>query len=354
VKVVSSVKVLMATGHYVLSGASTVIENLASGLSKKDVDVTIGALMFKRIPSGPYEVSRIPIGNMSRLRRFLEKFDIVHSHHPIMNYLDLVSSRPFLYHYHGAPNFGKENVFRFSMLLSVGMTNHRFDAIIAVSEAACTELKRYFNLKNMYVVYNGVDTSLFRPGLEQRFRKGTPQYLFVGNLYEYKRVEEIVLAFKELVETHPRAHLQIVGGGCTHARLQDIIAKLNLQEHVSLTGPVAYNELPYYYSSCDGYVTASRCETFSLPLVEAWACGKPVVASRIPCHAELIAKSNAGWLYKVGDTKDLCAKMTLVHEHDEEYKNRAVRFAKQYDWAIVTDEILRLYEFVAKNGAIVG
>lgn len=340
-------RVLMSAGLYSLGGASTVIENLADELGKRGVDVTIGALTFKRVPpKRTYDVSAIPVGNVLKLKKFLDGFDIVHNHHPIMNYLSLIMRKPFIYHYHGAPNFGKGNLFRFSMLSSIKITNHRFSATIAVSETGCAELKQYFNLNKIYVVYNGVDTNLFKPGLDERFRKGTPQYLFVGNLYEHKKVEELILALENLVKTYPKAHLQIVGGGYADVNLENFVRKLNLQKYVSFTGFVPHGELPYYYSSCDVYVTASRCELFPLPLLEAWACGKPVVLSTISAHAELIYKSKAGMSYVLGDVNDLAKKMVYAYEYSSRYTGSALRFAKENDWSKVADRLLKIYSMI--------
>jgi len=337
-------RVLMAAGIYSLGGASTVIENLADALGRKGVDVTIGALKFKRIPpKAGYSVSTLPIHNVSKLKRFLNSFDIVHNHHPITNYLALLSNKPFIYHFHGAPDFGRGSLYRFSMLSSIKITSHRFDAVIAVSDTGRDELERYFSLNKVHVIYNGVNTNLFKPGLEERFRKGTPQCLFVGNLYDYKKVDELILALKRLIKKYPLAHLQIVGEGAAQAKLKNLASRLNIQDNVSFVGVVPHNNLTPYYASCDVYVTASRCEQFPLPLLEAWACGKPVVASSIRSHEELLSVSKAGKIYKVGDVQDLCATITAVYEHKDEFKCNALQFAKEHDWSVVADRITGIY-----------
>lgn len=334
----------MASGIYPLAGSSIVIENLAAQLCKKGVEVTIGALIFKRTPPNSlYNVATIPVGNALKLRRFLEKFDVIHNHHPLTNYLALLSNKSFIYHYHGAPDFGRGYLYRSSILSSVKITSHRFDAVIAVSEAGRDEYEQYFNLNKVHVIYNGVDTNLFKPELEERFRKGTPQFLFVGNLYEHKKVDELVFAMESIVKTYANAHLQIVGGGSAYTKLRKLACQLNIQDHVSFCGFVSHNELPYYYSSCDVYVTASRCEQFPLPLLEAWACGKPVVASSIRSHEELLSASKAGKIYKVGDVKNLCATIAAVYEHKDEFKCNALQFAKEHDWSVVADRITRVY-----------
>ena len=338
----------MTAGFYALGGASTVIENLADQLGKRGVEVTIGALTFNGVlPKGAYNVSKLPIHNVSKLKRFLDHFDIVHSHHPLVNYLALVSRRPFVYHYHGAPSPGIENPFRLSMLLSVKLTNHAFDAVVAVSESAATELERYFGFNNVHIIYNGVKTDLFKPEIVESFRKGTPQFLFVGNLYEHKNVEELILAVKELVKAYPKAHLQIIGRGHAYRKLERLVARLDLLDHVDFAGYVSQYRLPYYYSSCDVYVTTSKYETYSLPLLEAWACGKPVVASQIHAHSELLLKSKAGMLYTLGDTEDLFSKMIAVFERKDTYKSQALIFAKKHDWSVVADKVLDVYALIS-------
>jgi glycosyltransferase involved in cell wall biosynthesis len=340
----------MTAGVYVLDGSSIVIENLANQLCKRGVDVTIGALTFKRTPpNGAYSVTTLPLHNVSKLKRFLDGFDIVHNHHPIANYLNLVGRRPFVYHYHGAPNFGRGNIFRCNMFLSVKLLKHRFDAVIAVSESGAIELKRYFNFNNVHVVYNGVDTKRFKLGLDEKFRKGRPQFLFVGNLYEHKMVEELILALKELVKAYSKSHLQIVGEGRTYKRLRRFIAELKLEDNVELVGRVHDCELPYYYASCDVYVTASRWELFGLPLLEAMACGKPIVASAIPPHTELLTKANAGVTYTIRNSDDLWQKMIRVYEEADRYNDNAVAFAKAHNWSIVTERILDIYKQLAPS-----
>ncbi|MFX0184211.1 MAG: glycosyltransferase family 4 protein [Candidatus Hodarchaeota archaeon] len=327
-----------------MGGASTVIENLANQLGKKGVDVTIGALTFERIPPhGAYKVKTLPVYDISKLKRFIDGFDIVHNHHPVTNYLALINRKPFVYHYHGAPDYRKESLFRFNMLLSIHIMKHAFDAVISVSESGAGELKRYFGLNDIDVIYNGVDADRFKPGLDERFRKGTPQFLFVGNLYEHKKVEELILALKEVVKGYPKAHLQIVGEGYAYTLLDTLIRKLHFQDYVTLVGRVSDFDLPFYYASCDVYVTASRWELFGLPLLEAMACGKPVVASSIPPHVELLTESIAGTIFTEGDTEDLIKKAVKTYEESDKYRNNALQFARAHDWPIVADRVLRIY-----------
>ncbi len=345
-------RVLMCAGFYDTGGFSTVMEKLAEKLAEKGHEVTIGALLFRRLPpEGAYETVRIPVNNVFRLRRFLEAFDIVHSHHPLTNYLSLLSNRPFIYHYHGAPDFGKGILHRIDMFSSIKLVGDRFNAVIAVSEAAAAELKQHFRSSRIYVIRNGVDTELFKPQIEPKFRKGEPQFLFVGNLYEHKNVEELIFALKELVKKYPKACLQIVGDGSLYERLKNLVVELRLEKNVDLVGRIEGYELPYYYASCDVYVTASRWELFGLPLLEAMACGKPVVASSITSHAELLAKSKGGTTYDAGNIDDLSQKMIKTLMERAKYSNNGITFASKSDWSIVAENMSKVYTRIAGDNS---
>lgn len=334
----------MCAGFYSVGGSSTVIEQLADALINRGHQVTIGALRFKCLPSkGKYKLAKIPISNIFKLRKFLDCFDVIHSHHAITNYLSLMTHKPFIYHFHGAPDRGKLALLRINMLSSIKLTKHRIDAVIAISETAEVELSHYFAPEKVHIIYNGVNTHIFKPNLEAKFRKGKPQFLFVGNLYEHKNVEELIIGFSVLLKAYPRAYLQILGNGFTFKQLKNLVGSLGLENHIELIRGVSGYDLSFYYASCDVYVTSSRCELFGLPLLEAMGCGKPVVASSIPCHIELLTNSQAGALYPAGDVVTLSKRMRTVFEDTEKYRDKAIVFAKEYDWSKVADKVSKLY-----------
>lgn len=333
----------MSAGQYSIGGFSTVMEMLGKKLVDKGYDVTIAALFFKDYPSeSPCDVAKLPVGNLFKLKGFLRQFDFIHNHHPITNYLAFFSDCPFLYHCHGAINSGA-SLRWLNMISSIKLTNNYLDAIIAISEFGKTELAKYFGYDKLHLLYNGVDTTFFKSDIEQKFKKGSPQFLFVGNLYKHKNIEELLFAVKLLTENYPRIHLYVVGEGSCYQHLKQLISDLRLENYVELIGRVPRFILPYYYASCDVYVTPSRWELFGLPLLEAMACGKPVVASSIPSHIELLTKSKAGEFYPQGDVKALSEIMIKTFDEREDYVDNALSFAKEHDWTNVANSLSKLY-----------
>ena len=337
----------MASIKYGRYGISTVIKNLATQLINSGNSVSIGAFSFsEKAPEGVQCEDFSFFTNWMALSR---KYDVVHSHTPATNFLVAFSSNRFIYEYYGSP-YNFMNVNRMNLEISLGMMRVFNKKVLAISEVAADDLLRRYSGFDVGVVPLGVDTEQFTPECDGICRKGEPQLLFTGRVHPHKRIHELISAMRELVSIYPDAYLEIIGSGPELANLKCQVAKLGLSKHVGFSGWVAEDELPVHFSSCDVYVTASRWEMFGLPLLEAMACGKPVVASCIPAHRELIQKSNAGALYNLGDEKDLVNKICDIYENRECYKHHALLFAKKNNWSVVADRVMTIYlELLEEN-----
>lgn len=330
----------MTAGTYGRYGISTVVKNLAIQLVKSGNDVTIGAFRFSEQTPDCVHCEKLLFHlDWVSLDR---KYDVVHSHQPSTNFLAALSKVPFVYEYYGSPH-NLLNLNRISMEISLRLVQRLKKKIVAISQAAADDLVLRLKDIDVEVVPLGVDNKRFNYVREERYRKGTPQLLFVGHLRLHKRVDELISAMKGIISIYPYAYLQIIGSGAELGSLRNHVARLGLTKNVGFLGWVPEDELPFYYSSCDVYVTASGWEMFGLPLLEAMACGKPVVASSIPAHRELICKSKAGVLYKMGDTKDLTKKLCKAYEEGENYARHGLLFSKKNDWSVVADQVLRIY-----------
>ncbi|SVB13793.1 uncharacterized protein METZ01_LOCUS166647, partial [marine metagenome] len=287
-----SISVIFIVAKYPATyGHTSVINNLCHGLNELGHKTAIGAFSFDSDP--PKGVEKVILKKNELLRSGVAslEYDIIHPHQAQVLYYLLFKKpeKPIVFHYHAASNIIQELNLKSSMKLF----KKRISKFISVSKKASHHLEEWAGKCDDVVIYNGVDTKFFHPGLEQPYRKGSPQLLFVSVLRRYKKTVDLINAMPELLKMYPKAHLQIVGNGEDFSRLQNIIKEKNLEKNIEMTGRIDDEELRLRYASCDMYVSASTNEHCPVPTFEAMACGKPLVLSELESHMEIINVSKA-------------------------------------------------------------
>ena len=196
------------------------------------------------------------------------------------------------------------------------------------------------------VVFNGIDTNLFRPTAPDPDivrTDGTPLLLWVGRLQPWKGVDVALHALQEI----PRAHLMIVGDGETRADLERLAQGLGLAERVHFLGALPRERLPSIYAAADLLLATSfASETFGIGLVEAQACGLPVVASRFGGFPEVIDEGHTGLLVPPRDPTALAAAVrTLLNDPERRraMADAAPGWAAQFSWSAVADRVEAAY-----------
>lgn len=173
------------------------------------------------------------------------------------------------------------------------------DTIISVSEFSQKQLKEKYCLDSE-IVYNGIDCDRFHKGingLEIRKRynlNDDPIILYVGRIVPYKGVHLLINAFKLVKQEVPNAKLVIIGEHRIDRYSNEL--KEMSDDTIIFIGYISDEELNCFYGASTVYATASLLEGFDLPLVEAQACGKPVVAFDIGSHREIVNQNNTGLL----------------------------------------------------------
>ena len=163
-----------------------------------------------------------------------------------------------------------------------------------------------------------IDTNRFHEGIDgsvirDKYNLGkAPLVLYVGRISPHKGVHLLLEAFNLTRQRFPGAKLMIVGEH-TFGAYSNRLRKMS-DASVIFTGLVSDEELPNYYAACDLYATCTLWEGFDLPLAEAQACGKPVVAFDIGPHREVVDKR--GLLVKAGDVvefgKQVAAMLAIL------------------------------------------
>lgn len=199
------------------------------------------------------------------------------------------------------------------------------------------------------VLRNGVDLALFQPRNRQACRAGLGLagliLLSVGNLVPIKGHELTIEALVHLRD----AHLLLVGDGPERGRLEALARQRGVADRVSFFGNVPQSELPNFYAAADFLILASRHEGWPNVLLEAMACGTPVVASAIPGIDEIIQSPAVGRLLPGRDPAALAA---AVRRFVADGPDRAAirRYAEGFGWDATTAGQLALFRSVLRSG----
>jgi glycosyltransferase involved in cell wall biosynthesis len=206
---------------------------------------------------------------------------------------------------------------------------------------------------------NSVDTDNFRPPsaeekLAVRRRLGLSVYkavlLYVGRLDPIKGVDVLLRAWA-LVPEHLRAHSQLVlvGDGAERENLLHLANSLNMQESVSLTG--LQQAVRDYYWASDVFVLPSRTEGMSNSMVEAMACGLPVVASNVGGALDLVQADGNGLLFESEDQRDLAQKLGLMLNMADRWPDMGTQARQMVTtYADLDSVVLRLTEPYLESG----
>ena len=195
------------------------------------------------------------------------------------------------------------------------------DAIIINSESLRSEIQRYLEVdpRKLKLIYEAVDHDLFRPGDAGEARARVARYgvtkpfvLFVSSLWPYKNCDGLLRAWAVARGDLGGRQLAIVGAGRDErylASLRSLTAELGIASDVVFVGAVPLEETVSFYRAADVFVYPSLNETFGLPILEAMACGCPVVTSNTSAMPE-----TAGRAALLSDPKDPASIANAVIE----------------------------------------
>ena len=203
----------------------------------------------------------------------------------------------------------------------------------------------------LHLMRNGVDAQRFQPRPAAQVRSelglaGSPVLLTVGNLHEHKGQRLVLEAFAQLLGSHPQARLVLVGDGPDAPLLRARAAALQVAGQVHFAGQVPQAELARWYSAADVLVLASSREGWPNVLLEAMACGTPVVATAVGGIPEVVQGNQVGRLVAVRDAGALVAAVRdLLAAPPERHLVRA--YAERFSWDRTSHDQIQLFESLA-------
>lgn len=238
------------------------------------------------------------------------------------------------------------------------LSARRAQRLIAVSIQTADEITRLLGVppERIDVVYHGVDP-VFRPLPADeiaafRQRRGLPEryVLFVGTLEPRKNLVRLVEAFARIRENQVK--LVLAGGkGWLYDELFDTVETLGLQEDVIFPGYVTTEELPLWYNAATIFCYPSVYEGFGFPVLEAQACGTPVLTSNISSLPE--AAGDGALLVDPYDVDALAAGLhRLLHDESlrHQFQEDGLAHAGRFSWPDTARETARVYRRALTEG----
>ena len=198
------------------------------------------------------------------------------------------------------------------------------------------------------VLRNGVDLDLFKPvdpsAAKSQLGVGTPAIASVGHLITRKRHDLVIRALQAM----PATSLLIAGTGPEEERLRTLAGDLGVASRVRFLGLVPQKDLPTVYGAADALVLASNREGWANVLLEAMACGTPVVATKIWGTPEVVAAPEAGRLV---DEATPQALSTAIREllADPPSRGATRAYAERFSWDETTQGQLQLFRDVIEK-----
>jgi glycosyltransferase involved in cell wall biosynthesis len=193
-------------------------------------------------------------------------------------------------------------------IVEVISTKLNYDLILTVSNSTKSKLlKTGVSSEKIFVVGGGVDIKAIDSVYAEKSSK--PMIIYVGRLVKLKKVENLIIAFKEVLSKIPNAELYIVGIGPQESMLKNLVEQLKIASKVHFTGYVSEEEKIALMKHAWVLVQPSVAEGFGLVLVEANACKTPVIAVDSGGPREVVRDGETGYLIKPNNIKMLVEKL---------------------------------------------
>ena len=325
----------------------------------------------------------IPFGRELQLMRLLakriefvarsEKPDLLHAHSPVLNALPTL----WIGHKLGLPvayeirafwedaavdhgTYSERSVkYRVVRLLETWACRHASQIAVICGGLRDELILRGIPAQKITVVSNGTDPVNFRAGIRDSALArdlgiaGKKVIGFVGSFNHYEGLDLLIRAVEELATMRSDIVALLVGGGEMENELRDQINQKSAQGRVILPGRIPHERIPEIYSLMDLLVYprySIRLTELVTPLkpLEAMAMGKPIVASDVGGHRELIRDGETGVLFQAGDLTSLVKTLNLVLDNDEWRERIAAQGAdwvrKNRSWEKTTSSYSEIYE----------
>lgn len=269
-----------------------------------------------------------------------EKFNILRIHSPYFTGLGAIIFKlfypkiPVVATYHHL----EENKYFYELINKLFIK--RWDMVVTDSKFSQKEIIAKYKIKQnkIKVVYPGINRK-FKPKAKNNFLikkyklENSIILMYLGRLIKRKNLFFLLQIVKNLAKKNWK--LMICGDGPLLSRLRKQTKKLKIEKKVIFTGLINEKEKVNYYNLADIFLFPSQKEGFGFSLLEASACGIPVVTANNSSLRELIINAKTGYLARTNDLKDWLIKITRLLSNNKlrtAMGNKARLFSRMFSW----------------------
>lgn len=368
------VKILMVTETYypLIGGIPDHISHLADELGKRGHTVKILTARFGLDDEGTDEdilrigrgipiranksFARLTLGwrLSNKVKRFLEDYqaDVIHIHGSLAPMLPILAIRHSKAKTVATFHAGHRKSIGYMLFRPLLMPYFRkFDRLIAVSRTAEFAMSKYFH-GDYRIVPNGIDTDGFNPRgpLIEQFANKRKKILYMNRLEPKKGLPHLLRALYHIKREIPDVLLIVAGSGPFAKYYRDMVDD-TIMDNVVFVGKIPGRPVSLrasYYRSCDIFCAPSiGHESFGIVLLEAMACTKPVIASRIDGFIHVLEHGKEGLFFPSKDDKALAAAVIKILKDPGlagQMGKAGRRKALAYSWRKVAVDVEHLYE----------
>lgn len=223
------------------------------------------------------------------------------------------------------------------------------DVVLSTSHMMAVETQKYLpnNDKPLYITPFGVDTTLFSPV----DRVDKTQHVTIGVIKTLEKIygiDILIEAFSLLCQKYSNIKLLIIGNGSELSSLQQQLKMLQIVDKVDILPAISHHLVPGYLAKIDIFVMPSRQESFGVAVLEASACGLPIVASNVGGLPEVIEDSVTGFLVPPDRPQDLAKKISQLIESPGLRKSMGQQgrnfVEKHYKWSDSVEKMSDIYQ----------
>lgn len=358
-------------------GARILIYDLAKAIARKGHKVSVVSIISedeeitytKNIDIHPIlKAGRGTIGFLKILLSFYrilkcEKFDIIHAHFAFsggtIGLVGKLFGLPIVVTSHGGDIQKDEESgsgFRLNKIYAmiIWLTLKLIDSHVVISKSMIkAAIEAGSHLSKIKVIYNGINlnkiSSFGQTDILKRYKITEDDFivLYLGRLIPIKCPQDLVRAFPKVVKKVPNARLIFTGKGEEEMNLKKLVSDLNLNDKVIFAGFVSEDKWDLL-KRCDVFVLPSISEGHPIAVIEAMACGKPVIATNVGPFPEIIRDGETGLLVPLHSPDDL-ADAIIGLAFDEKKRLEMGTKAKEYvteRFSInkTADDYLEIYE----------